>query len=332
MTQSKACLLCYKPVEESQEEFHRSCSRKLFSRTRPPPISTTLSEIENLAQNHAKARVAVAGVQPKLSVDLKPSRTFLSTHKGTQAPRISVGIQGQYLLKAPTSQYPNMVELEDLTMHLARTYGINTAQHGLVRLESGELAYITKRFDRKSTRSGITKLAQEDLCQLSGLLTEHKYNSSMEKVGKVIREYSMNPGIDAITFLEIAIFSFVTGNADMHTKNFSLLTTDNGMRGLSPAYDLLATKFLVPQDNEEMALPVNGKKAKLKREDFFALGRNLEIQDKIIEQTLQKFSSPLKSTPAIIERSFISADLKKEYKKLISERMARISEQDSLEF
>lgn len=322
---SKACLLCYKPVEESSEEFHRSCSRKLFSRLRPPPISTTLSEIENLAQNHAKARVAVAGVQPKLSIDLKPSRAFLSRQKGTQAPRISVGIQGQYLLKAPTAQYPNMVELEDLTMHLAKIYGIKTAAHGLVRLESGELAYITKRFDRKATRTGVTKLAQEDLCQLSGLLTENKYNSSMEKVGKVIRQYSMNPGLDAITFLEIAIFSFVTGNADMHTKNFSLLTSDGGIRSLSPAYDLLATKFLVPQDAEETALPINGKKARLKREDFAALGRNLGIPEKVIESTLLKFSSPQKSTFSLIDRSFISDGLKKEYKTLIMDRMGRIA-------
>jgi serine/threonine-protein kinase HipA len=193
-----------------------------------------------------------------------------------------------------------------------------------VRLESGELAYITKRFDRKVTRAGITKLAQEDLCQLSGLLTENKYNSSMEKVGKVIRQFSMNPGLDAITFLEIAIFSFVTGNADMHTKNFSLLTAENGIRGLSPAYDLLATKFLVPQDDEETALPINGKKTRLKREDFVALGMNLQIQEKVIGATLLKFSSPLKSTFPLIDKSFVSSKLKEEFKSLLTERMARI--------
>ncbi len=326
MTKSKSCLLCYKLVEESGEEFHRSCSRKLFSRTRPPPIRITLNEIENLAQNHAKARIAVAGVQPKLSIDLKPSRAFLPMQEGAQGPRISVGIQGQYLLKAPTATYPNMVELEDLTMHIAKTYGIHTAAHGLVRLESGELAYLTKRFDRKATRAGVTKLAQEDLCQLSGLLTENKYNSSMEKVGKVIRRYSMNPGLDAITFLEIAIFSFVTGNADMHTKNFSLLTAENGVRSLSPAYDLLATKFLVPQDTEEMALPINGKKQKIERADFVALGESLQIQGKIIESTLLKFSLPLHSTFPLIDRSFVSSKLKKEYKSLLVERTARIAE------
>lgn len=321
---AKKCLLCYEIVEDGNQEFHASCSRKLFSKSEPPPINTTLKEIEDLAQFHAKARVAVAGVQPKLSIDLKPSRAFISTHKNIQTPRISVGIQGQYLLKAPVDRFPEIVEVEDLTMHLAKHFGIATAAHGLVRLKSGELAYITRRFDRKATRAGVTKLAQEDFCQLSGLLTENKYNSSMEKVGKLIRQHSMNPGFDAIVFFEVALFSFLTGNADMHTKNFSLLTASNGVRGLSPAYDLVATKFLTPDDTEEMALSLNGKKRKLKVTDFMMLGQHLEIPEKVIEKTIAKFANPPSIVATLISQSFLSSKLKREYKQLVQERSDRL--------
>jgi len=311
MTHNK-CLLCYRVVEESGEEFHRACSRRLFSALRPPPIGTTLAEIESLAKEHATNRVAVAGVQPKLSIELKPSkaRSIMGVQRVDDSPRLTVGIHGQYLLKAPTSRYPYMVELEDLTMHLAEICKIKTAAHGLIRLASGELTYITRRFDRNGTR----KFAQEDLCQISELLTEYKYNSSMEKIGKLIIGYSANSGLDAVSFLEIALFSFLTGNADMHTKNFSLLTGPDGLRTLSPAYDLLSTIFLVPEDPEECALSINGKKSKLKLDDFIALAKTLKIPTKVLEKTISRFTNFVNPMRELIDQSFVSDKLKIEYK------------------
>jgi len=314
----KKCLLCYEQVEESENEFHKKCSRKLFLKPEAPALELTLNNIEALAKEHVNERFAVTGVQAKLSVSLKPSKQ--NALHPTQQHRLTVGVGDRYLLKAPTPKYPNIVELEDLSMHLAKICGIKTAQHGLIRLASGELAYITRRFDRDSKG----KLAQEDLCQLSGLLTEHKYNSSMEKVGKVIKSFSMDPGLDARMFFEIAVFSFLIGNADMHTKNFSIHTSRQGLTVLSPAYDLLNTSFLSPDDEEEMALTINGKKSKIKKDDFLGLAKNLEINEIATSNSFKKFSKVKERMLAFVTMGFISKSLAKDLKELINSRYARL--------
>ena len=315
----KKCLLCYELLDvAAQDEFHVKCSRKIFSTPRPPEVETSLADIKSIAKQNTSDRIAVAGVQAKVSIGLKVSKT--NTGESNAPRRLTLGIGGQYLLKAPTTEFPYMVELEDLTMHLAEICKIKVASHGLIRLASGELAYITKRFDRE----GKEKLAQEDLCQLSGLLTEHKYNSSMEKIGKVIKANSDNSGLDAVTFFEVAVFSFLTGNADMHAKNFSLLTSKDGLTSLSPAYDLLATKFVTPDDPEESALPIHGKKSNLKREDFIALGETLEIPSAAIKKSISKFKANEGKMSALIGKSFVSDGLKRDFVHLVEERMARL--------
>ena len=103
-------------------------------------------------------------------------------------------------------------------------------------------------FISTKTTTGI-----EDFCQLSQRLTEDKYKGSMEQAGKSIHLYSSNPLLDALTFFEVALFSFLTGTADMHLKNFSLLDYRTVMTGLSPAYDMLSTRLVIPEkdDNPE---------------------------------------------------------------------------------
>lgn len=118
-------------------------------------------------------------------------------------------------MKPATKQYPHLPEVEDLTMHLAELCGIATVPHALIRLQNGSLAYITKRIDRAKK----TKLHMEDMCQLTERLTEDKYKGSYEQIAKAILKYSENPGLDLINFFEQVIFSFLTGNADMHLKN-----------------------------------------------------------------------------------------------------------------
>lgn len=75
---------------------------------------------------------------------------------------------------------------------------------------------------------------------------------------KAIRKYSAMPGLDLVNFFELVVFSFVTGNADMHLKNFSLLDQPGLGMTLSPAYDLVNTALVNPADDEEMALTLNG--------------------------------------------------------------------------
>jgi len=158
-------------------------------------------------------------------------------------------------------------------MLLAKKCRICTVDFGLIPLNSGELAYITKRMDRHNG----ALLHLEDFCQILNKMTSQKYNGSMEQIGKALRAYSVVPGLDCIRFFELAVFSFLTGNSDMHLKNFSLLRHENGNYELSPAYDLVPVKVVLPQDNEELALTLNGKKNRLKRSDFDAFATSLKL-------------------------------------------------------
>jgi serine/threonine-protein kinase HipA len=273
-----------------------------------------LDEIERLAKESLNRHLGVTGVQPKVSVELEIRKT------DPKQRLMIVGLWGNFILKPPTSRFPDMPVIEDVTMHMAKAAGIPTARHGLIRLKSGELAYVSRRFDREAHRKRIQKMAVEDFCQLSGLLTERKYKTSMEKAGKIILKYSASPGLDALTFFEIALFSFLTGNADMHLKNFSLIRNENGEVGLAPAYDLISTQLMPIHDLEEMALTVNGKKARLTRRDFEALGATLKIQEKALKNSFGRLSRAIAEMRSTLDRSFLSAELKNKYQELITSR------------
>lgn len=308
------CLYCYNTLEKGTIDFHPECCKKFFGFVVPPEIPFTLAGLQEFAVLTLGKSVSVTGVQPKISLEAKPG--------ATKAGRFTiVGMPGNYILKPPVEQYPEMPEIEDLTMHLAELLKIKTAVHSLIRLKSGELAYITKRFDR--AKNG--KLAVEDMAQLTGTLTENKYRGSMEKIGKIIKQYSNYPAYDLISLYELVLFSFITGNADMHLKNFSLLTNNDGEVMLSPAYDLLSTKLLIPLDNEELALPVNGRKSHLRKSDFIAFSERLEINPVSVQNVHKKFIGKVAVCLEMIEKSFLSANLKNEYKALMANRIAVIA-------
>jgi len=259
--------------------------------------------------------VSVTGAQAKLSVDLD------NLNRSRRRARFTlVGLWGNYILKPPSEQYESLPELEDLTMHLAEVFGIRTVPHSLIRLRSGELAYITRRVDRVEGR----KLAMEDMCQLTEKLTEDKYKGSMEQVGRIIRKFSDNSGFDALEFLELAVFSFLAGNADMHLKNFSLIRSTEGTVSLAPAHDLIATKLAIPQDTEEMALTINGKKSNLRKADFGILGENLGINEKVVANSFSQFSEAFPGAVAFVGRSFLNERLRDAYASLLAERGGRL--------
>jgi serine/threonine-protein kinase HipA len=301
------CLYCYQPLTEGENDFHTKCSKHFFGVNQAPTLSFGAKDLQDLAQQIVSESIAVTGVQPKLSLNLE--------RVNSRQNRLTiVGLWGNFILKPPSEIFPQLPENEDLTMKLAKFCGIKTAEHSLIRLASGELAYLTKRFDR--TPKG-KKIHVEDLCQLTETLTEHKYRGSMEKVGKAIRSFSTNTGFDALSFFELTIFCFLTGNADMHLKNFSLIKTEMNEIQLSPAYDLVSTKLAMPQDLEEMALTINGKKNRLKRLDFHKLGESLGINEKAIESVFQKFVNKMDGIHGLINESFLDEDFKTQYHDLI---------------
>lgn len=310
----KKCLYCYEALHESEKDFHAKCSKVFFGSPRQPVLEVNLSDIERLALSILGRSTSVTGVQPKLSVDLKKN-------KKEPARLTIVGLWGRYILKPPHYNFPEMPENEDLTMKLAESVGIKTASHSLIRMKSGELAYISRRFDRTAKE----KLHVEDFAQLLEVLTERKYSGSIEQVGKSILQYSSFPGNDLINIFELVLFSFVTGNADMHLKNFSLIRDENDDVKLSPAYDLISTKLLLPQDNEETALAINGKKSKLRREDFDYLYEKLLINSKTAAVIYKRYSDVMKQWFDLTKKSFLSEAAQARYMKLIEQRMNQIN-------
>lgn len=303
------CLFCYKPVEGG--EYHSVCSKKFFGTAYVPTLELDKEKMVLLAQITVSQRLALTGVQPKLSLSLEGEKG----HKRLTL----VGLWGDYILKPQSLDFPLMPEVEDLTMHLAKLFKIETADHALIRTSMGELAYITKRFDRVKG----TKVHVEDLCQLSELLTEQKYRSSYERVGKVIRQYATNPGLDAIKYFKLVLFSFLTGNNDMHLKNFSLLHTDKGIL-FSPAYDLLNVNLIYPKDQEELALTLGGRKRKIKRADFDQFAENLGIATRVRDHIYKGFSERTVQIHDWIENSFLEGRYKQEYGAIVDRKYNQI--------
>lgn len=311
------CLYCYQSLSEHEVDIHASCCKKIFGVATPPELPFDESQMNELAWKIIQSQTTVTGVQPKLSLNLTDGERKADPKRFT-----IVGLWGNYILKPPTVTYPEMPQVEDLTMHLARIAKINIVPHSLIRLQSGQLAYITKRVDRVGTE----KLHMEDMCQLTERLTEHKYQASYEQIGKAILKYSTNPGLDIVNFCEIILFSFLTGNADMHLKTFSLIYDSSNMPVLSPAYDMLSTALVNPADDEDTALTLNGKKKLIKRKDFEYVFTTLKLDAKQQTNIFSKMEKVKDKWLALIQMSFLSEDFKCQYTQLIQDRFARISE------
>lgn len=308
------CLFCYQELEE-QKDFHPNCSKKIFGKKSPPELPYTENQMLELANKVIKSQITVTGVQPKLSLDI------VNTSEKDIPQRFTiVGLWGEYILKPPTKEYSNLPEIEDLTMHLAQISKINTVPHSLIRMKDGNLAYITKRIDRDKSK----KIHMEDMCQLSEKLTENKYIGSYEQIGKIILKHSLNPILDITNFFEILIFCFLTGNADMHLKNFSLIKLNRESYVLSPAYDLVASALVVPGDKEDLALTLNAKKRKIKKKDFITFTQAFKIDNKVSENIFKKFSKLIPQWLIFIEKSFIPENMKQDYKDMIIEKANRL--------
>lgn len=313
------CLYCYQPLEQGQTDFHPQCSKKLFGTTTPPELPYTKDDIESLALEVVRSQVTVTGVQPKLSVDLEKEAN------GKKRFTI-VGLWGKYILKPQTELYVNLPENEDLTMHLATMVNIKTVPHSLIRFKDGSLAYITRRIDRDKKKG---KIPMEDMCQLTEKLTEQKYKGSHEQIAKIIMLHSAYPVLDLLTYFEVLLFCYLTGNADMHLKNFSLYKPANEYI-LAPAYDLLSTKLVLPDDKDELALTLNAKKRKLKKSDFNHLLNTYKIDEKVIENIYEKYRKIVPQWLNFIDTSFLPQQMKEEYKSIINKRKSILEKQEDI--
>lgn len=307
------CLYCYKPLKNGETDMHAACARKFFGTTVVPLLDYSIEQLDELAKEVIQDQTSLTGVQPKLSL-------HLNEHEGSKRLTI-VGLWGGYICKPQTAIFEQMPEVEDLTMHLAELCKIDVVPHTLLRMSDGSLCYLTKRIDR--TANG-EKIAMEDMCQLTERQTEHKYKSSYERIGKTITKYSSVPKMDVANFFEIVLFSWLTGNNDMHLKNFSLYESVDGVIRLTPAYDLLNATVVNPKDDEELALTLNGRKKNLKREDFVNAAKTMGIDAVTVNKLIRKYEKLLPSMIDCVYNSFLKEDLKTSYIELLKERIGKI--------
>jgi len=281
--------------------YHARCCKKFFGTRTLPELHLDKHILSELATSTVNKRIAVTGVQPKLSVDLE---------KEIGRERLTiVGLWGQYILKPQHDEFQFMPETEDLTMHLADLLKIKTCQHALIPTTEGKFAYIAKRFDRENGQ----KIHIEDLCQLSGFLTEQKYKGSYEKIGKLVAQYCTNKGLDTLNFFELVLFCYLTGNNDMHLKNFSVVHQSDHTISLSPAYDLLNVNLVFPDDADELALTLNGRKRKITKADFDTFSMGLSLPEKAVSNIYTKFAGASKKVEKMIQSSFLPQGWKQRY-------------------
>lgn len=303
------CLYCYKDLEEGQKDFHTQCARKFFGTKVAPIMEYRREDLDGLAAQIIQAQTSLTGVQPKLSLNL---------HKHEGCNRLTVvGLWGDYIFKPQTDHYPELPENEDLTMHMAEAARIKVVPHSLIRLADGSLGYITRRIDRAKKGE---KIDMEDMCQLTLHPTEYKYKSSYEQIAKAITTHSTTPKLDLVNYMQVLLFSFITGNNDMHLKNFSLYRPKRFYQ-LAPAYDLLNVAIANPRDKEELALSLNGKKAKLKLQDFLKASVSMGIEERITLQLIDSMRNALPTWTELIKSSFLSYEMQEAYINLISSRL-----------
>lgn len=311
------CLYCYEPLDVGHD-FHQKCSFEFFGTPTPPAMEYTLDQMDELAKSIVERSIAVPGVQPKLSMSM------VKDAKDKSDARLTViGALGwQFIFKPPSDRFREMPENEHLTMRMSETFGIRVVPSSLIRLASGELSYITRRVDRTETGEKIHMI---DMFQITEAFD--KYKSSIEKVGKALDSYSDNTLLDKLFYFELVLFSFLTGNNDMHLKNFSMIESPSGWV-LAPAYDLLNVSIVNPDDDEELALTLCGKKKKLKREHFEQLGAGLGLTNKQIEGAFKRMEKNKTKAIEWIDRSFLSDDMKFAYRELLDERYGRLGKRD----
>ncbi|MCU0348453.1 MAG: HipA domain-containing protein [Saprospiraceae bacterium] len=304
------CPITYQPCgsnkysERGLKLLHRSLSELYdFPLTAPE---------QRLHATGAMAKMSIQGMQPKLSAVLNLRKKVLET----------VETGGVFIIKPQHETYLQMPENEDLTMKMAAIVGIETPVHGLVWCKDGSLSYLIRRFDRTG-RNG--KLATEDFAQLAGMTRDSKYDYTIEKMVKLIEQHCTFPQIEKFKFFRLVLFCFLTGNEDMHLKNFSLITR-NGKVEFSPAYDLLNSTLVLGGTTEEMALMLAGRRKEFRKKelvDYFGMEK-LGLPEAAIQSVLADFKKAQITWENLIATSFLTANQKQDYRELLAGRMARL--------
>jgi serine/threonine-protein kinase HipA len=284
--------------------------RALFDARRPPAVvDVDLAKLHTLALAMV-GRQSLSGVQRKVSVGLTADKQTLHVALG----------RSQYVLKPQSATYPELPQNELLTMRIAELAGVLIPACGLVRLADASLAYLVRRFDRLADG---TKQRQEDFCQLALRPAKQKYDGSAELCARLVKRYATEPLIEVLRLFRLVLAAWWTGNGDMHLKNFSIVTDGSGINRLSPAYDLVCTRLVIEDD--DLALPVNGRKSKLTRLDWVAFGEYCGLRPAVIERVFSDVAAALPGAAGLVEGAPLSDAAKTAYRALLAERASSLA-------
>jgi serine/threonine-protein kinase HipA len=283
--------------------------RAMFGKAIRPTLAISSSEIALEAQKLA-GKLSLSGVQPKLSMRLDGDRL------------IPVARDGQFILKPQTQDFAELPQNEYLCMSMGKRFGLRIAPCLLLELSDGTPTYLVKRFDRYRRGRRIEKLACEDMQQILG--GPDKYAGSHEQIAQAVRRHCTFIPLELQRLFELVIFNFAVGNGDAHRKNFSLLTRDDGIIALSPAYDLVSSRLAIPAESDELALTVTGKRSSLHRADFLAFAAHLSIAPDYAGRKIADLLNLHGEFTEMIAASRLSPDLRDRLSGVLTDRLHRL--------
>ena len=301
------CLTCLRPAPAGTRH-HPRCSRRLFGSDVAPRIDLSVAQFQTVALATV-GRSSLAGVQRKISVGLLKDRTSL---------RIETDGGGRFILKPPSPTLEQMPENEQVSMSLARLFGLRVPDHTLVEMADGSLAYVVVRFDRLS---GGGKLRQEDFCQLRLLPPSAKYDASAADCAETLRTYSSEPAADLIALFETFVFAYWIGNGDHHLKNMSLLADAAGRHLLSPVYDQVCTA-VYPEFDPRPALPLVAGVKHVRPTDWLAFARDCELTPRAARRILTRPGQRYADAVALVTGSHLRGRVLEAYLRGLGHRTA----------
>jgi len=285
--------------------------RAMFGKPILPIIPISLQQISTEAQKLA-GKLSISGVQPKLSVRLEGDKL------------LPVAKDGQYILKPQTQQFAELPQNEYLCMQMGRKFGLNTAEFILLELSDGTPAYLVKRFDRFRKGTHMEKLSCEDMHQILG--GPNKYAGSSEQIAKIITQFCTFAPVELQRFFEMSIFNFAIGNGDAHRKNFSLLTSEKGIVALSPVYDLVSSRLVLHEEEDEISLTINGKQNRLNKNDFKSFAENIGVDINYAKTRITELLALQNDFSDMINKSTLSLPLRQKLSEILTERLKRLKD------
>lgn len=308
---SKICPITYTFLRSKEKIYSKEGLKKFSRQLKTLKIFPYSAQEQRLEAKAMASKISIQGVQPKLSARLSITDESFEI----------VAHQGKYILKPQTEDYPELPENEDLTMRLAESVGIETPFHGLLFCKDGSWTYCIKRMDRVRHKD---KIALEDFAQLAGKYRETKYDYTVEKLIKLIDDYTTFPVLEKLKFYKRFLFNYIVGNEDMHLKNYSMIQKKQKIE-LSPAYDLVNSTIVLKNPREETALSLGGKKSNLNSKDLFAyLPERLALNKVSVQTVFQDFQKGFFQWKVLLGRNFLSKKFQEKYKRLVIQRLEKL--------